>query len=90
VSMCGTLGGRARTGVLRVDVPEQPVMPTKLRYELRCSPRAPFPRNGIVLGHRHDTDGIRLEIEVPGCRSRVRRSTEPNWRHAGQENVSHG
>ena len=39
---------------------------------------------------RHDTDGMRLEIAAPGCRSSVRKSTEPNCPHAGQENDSQG
>jgi hypothetical protein len=42
------------------------------------------------LHRRHDTDGTKLEIDAPGCRSSVRRSTAPNWPHAGQENESHG
>ena len=47
--------------------------------------------NGALGEHRrHDTDGIRLEIDAPGCRSRVRKSTDPSCPHAGQENVSHG
>ena len=47
--------------------------------------------NGAFGEHRRqDTDGIRLEIEAPGCRSRVRRSTAPTCWHAGQENESHG
>jgi hypothetical protein len=33
---------------------------------------------------------MRLEIDAPGWRSRVRRSTEPNCPHAGQEKVTHG
>jgi hypothetical protein len=32
--------------------------------------------NGALGEHRrHDTDGMRLEIEAPGCRSSMRRST---------------
>jgi hypothetical protein len=30
------------------------------------------------------------EIEPPGCRSRVRKSTEPNCPHAGQEKLGQG
>ena len=42
--------------------------------------------NGELGEHRrHDTDGIRLEIDAPGCRSRVRRSIEPTCWHAGLE-----
>jgi hypothetical protein len=33
---------------------------------------------------------MRLEIDAPGCRSSVRKSTEPNCPQAGQENDSHG
>src|SRR6516165_8538683 len=34
--------------------------------------------NGALGEHRrHDTDGIRLEIDAPGCWSSVRKSTEP-------------
>jgi hypothetical protein len=33
---------------------------------------------------------MRLEMAAAGCRSSVRRSTEPNWPHAGQEKDSHG
>ena len=39
---------------------------------------------------RHDTEGMVLEIDAPGCRSSVRRSTTPTCWHAGQENESHG
>jgi hypothetical protein len=47
--------------------------------------------NGAMGEHgRHDTDGMRLEIDAPGCRSSVRKSTEPNCPQAGQENGSHG
>jgi hypothetical protein len=47
--------------------------------------------NGALGEHqRHDTDVMRLEIAAPGCRSSVRRWTEPNCPHPGQENVSHG
>jgi hypothetical protein len=47
--------------------------------------------NGALGEHRrHDTDGMRLEIAAPGCRSSARKSTEPNCPHAGQENDSHG
>jgi hypothetical protein len=35
---------------------------------------------------RHDTDGMRLEVDTPmGCRLSVRRSTDPHSPHAGQE-----
>ncbi len=41
--------------------------------------------NGAYGEHRrHDSDGIRLEIDAPGWRSSVRRSTDPTPRHAGQ------
>jgi hypothetical protein len=47
--------------------------------------------NGALGEHRrHETDGIRLEIEAPWCRSSVRRSIEPNCLQAGQEKLSHG
>ena len=47
--------------------------------------------NGALGEHRRqDTDGTRLEIDAPGCRSRVRRSIALTCWHAGQENVSHG
>ena len=47
--------------------------------------------NGALGEQRqHDTDGMRLEIEAPGCRSRMRRSTDPSCPHAGQEKLSHG
>ena len=51
-----------------------------------------FSRAKGALGEhrRHDTDGIRLDIAAPGCRSNVRRSTDPNCPQAGQENDSHG
>jgi hypothetical protein len=39
--------------------------------------------NGALGEHRrHDTDGIRLEIEALACRSSVRRSIDPNMRAA--------
>ena len=31
---------------------------------------------------RHDSEGIRLEIDAPGCRSRVRGSTESTFEYA--------
>ena len=39
--------------------------------------------------HRHDTDGMMLEIAAPGCRSSVRRSTDPNWPHAHASRADH-
>jgi hypothetical protein len=39
---------------------------------------------------RHDTNGIRLDIAAPGCRSSVRRSIDPNCPQAGHEKLSHG
>jgi hypothetical protein len=42
------------------------------------------------IRRRQDTDEIRFEIAAPGCRLSVRRSTEPNCPHPGQENVSQG
>jgi hypothetical protein len=42
--------------------------------------------NGACGEHRrHDSDGIRLEIDAPGCRSRVRKSTELNVWQPGHE-----
>ena len=40
--------------------------------------------NGALGEHRrHDTDGMRLEIAAPECRSSVRRSTEPTFGSSG-------
>ncbi|MFZ0115590.1 MAG: hypothetical protein WAL15_14625, partial [Xanthobacteraceae bacterium] len=42
--------------------------------------------NGALGEHRDTTpDGMRLEIAPPGCLSSVRRSTEPDCPHTGQE-----
>jgi hypothetical protein len=39
--------------------------------------------NGACGEHRrHDSEGIRLEIDAPGCRSRVRGSTESTFEYA--------
>jgi hypothetical protein len=54
----------------------------------RSAINIPSRANGAFgLHRRHDSDGIRLEIAPPGCRSSVRRS---NWPHAGHETVNHG
>jgi hypothetical protein len=44
---------------------------------------------GLREQRRQDSDGMSPEIAPPGCRSSVRRSTDPNCPQ-GQENVSHG
>jgi hypothetical protein len=46
--------------------------------------------NGALGEHlRHESDGMRLEIAPPGCRSSVRKSTD-HWGQAGEEKLSHG
>ena len=44
-----------------------------------------FANGALGEQRRHDTDGIKLETAAPGCRSSVRRSSEPHWPHAGHE-----